>query len=103
MALLDPGTELLLQQIATELAFVPVDGSSVSRFWAGCRLSVAVLFRSAAVAAGPQALAILRTGMGRAGALGMQAPMQGTMGAFRAAQWFRFALASSHSAGRRSR
>ncbi len=38
-----------------------------------CRPSVDVLFRSAAVAVGPQALAILLTGMGSDGALGMQA------------------------------
>ena len=38
-----------------------------------CRPSVDVLFRSAAVAAGPQALAILLPGMGSDGALGMQA------------------------------
>ena len=38
-----------------------------------CRPSVDVLFRSAAAAAGPQALAILLTGMGSDGAVGMQA------------------------------
>jgi len=38
-----------------------------------CRPSVDVLFRSAATAAGPHALAILLTGMGSDGAVGMQA------------------------------
>ncbi len=38
-----------------------------------CRPSVDVLFRSAAAAAGPHALAILLTGMGSDGAVGMQA------------------------------
>jgi two-component system, chemotaxis family, protein-glutamate methylesterase/glutaminase len=68
-ALIAPGNRhLLVRRSGTRYAVDVVDGPAVSRH----RPSVDVLFRSVAQAAGPHALGIVLTGMGRDGADGLR-------------------------------